>query len=194
MAKVTTESKTLIYPMPTLLIGANVGDQPNFMTAAWSGIVSSVPPMITVGIRPDRHTLKGILQNLTFSVNVPSVDQVREMDYCGIVSGTKTNKAKDCRFILFYGKLHTAPMIEQCPVNLECIVVHTLELGSHTLIVGRIEETYISDDCLTSGEPDVEKIRPLTFVSQRGPVYLTHGEFVAKAFNIGREIIADKSG
>ena len=34
MAKVTIEHKTVVYPMPAFLIGANVDGKPNFMTAA----------------------------------------------------------------------------------------------------------------------------------------------------------------
>jgi len=186
MAKVTVENKTLVYPMPAFLIGAIVDGRPNFMTAAWSGIAGGTPPMITVALQHHR-SLKGIKQNMTFSVNVPSVDQVKETDYCGIVSGSKADKVADCHFKMFYGKLETAPMIEQCPVNLECKVVHILDVGSHELIVGRIEETYISEDCLTDGKPDVNKIKPIIYVTQSSR-YRALGEVVASAYTIGREL------
>ncbi len=188
MAKVTMDNKTLVYPMPAFLIGANVDGKPNFMTAAWSGIAGSTPPMITVALRHTRYTLKGIKQNMTFSVNVPSVDMVKETDYCGIESGTKADKVEVCQFKVFYGKLDTTPLIEQCPINLECKALHILDVGSHTLIVGRIEETYISEDCLTNGEPDVDKIKPLIYIAQPGRRYQTLGEVVANAYSIGREL------
>src|SRR3972149_648562 len=181
MAKVTVENKTLVFPMPAFLIGANVDGKPNFMTAAWSGIAGSTPPMITVALQHHRHTLKGMKQNMTFSVNVPSVDLVKETDYCGVVSGSKTDKVADCRFKVFYGKLTTAPMIEQYPVNLECKVMHILDLGSHELVVGRIEETYISEECLTDGKPDVAKIKPIAYVGRR---YVALGEVVGGAFTV----------
>ena len=62
------------------------------------------PPTISVAIRHGRYTLKGIRQNMTFSVNVPSVDLVKETDYCGLVSGSKVNKVEACQFNVFYGK------------------------------------------------------------------------------------------
>lgn len=181
MAKVTVENKTLVYPMPAFIIGANVDGKPNFMTAAWSGIAGSTPPMITVALQHHRYTLKGMKQNMTFTVNVPSTSQVKETDYCGVVSGSKTDKVAACHFKVFYGKLETAPLIEQCPVNLECKVMHILDLGSHELVVGRIEETYISDDCLTDGKPDVNKIKPLVYAGRR---YLALGEAVGNAFTV----------
>ncbi len=190
MSKILMGPQTLTYPMPALLVGANVDDEPNFMTVAWSGIANGTPPMITVGIRHNRFTYKGIRQNLTFSVNVPSSDMVRETDYCGIISGSKVNKVKVCQFKVFYGKLENAPLIERCPVNLECKVVHILDLGSHSLVVGRIEETHISESCLTDGKPDVNKINPLIYVTSPASHYQVLGEVVAKAFSIGEELKA----
>jgi flavin reductase (DIM6/NTAB) family NADH-FMN oxidoreductase RutF len=188
MSKITLENKTTVYPMPAFIIGATVDGKPNFMTAAWSGIAGSVPPMITVAIRHSRHTLKGILQNQAFSVNVPSAAQARETDYCGVASGAKTDKVADCDFKVFSGKLKSAPMIEQCPVNLECAVAHMLNVGSHMLIVGEIKETYISDDCLTDGRPDADKINPLIFIGGPDGKYRRLGISVASAFSVGTEI------
>lgn len=177
--------KTWIYPMPAILIGANVDDKANFMTAAWCGVASSEPPMISVGIRPSRYTFKGIRQNMTFSANVPSSDLTRETDYCGIASGSKVDKVADCHFDVFYGKLGNAPLIEQCPVNLECSVVHILELGSHWLVIGRVEETHVSEDYLSEGRPDVDKIKPIIFAPDPARRYRGFGEDLGKAFGIG---------
>ena len=192
MSKTTFGPQTLLYPTPALLIGANVNGKPNFMTAAWAGIANSEPPMISVAIRHVRHTLKGIKQNMTFSVNIPSADMVTETDYCGITPGTKADKAKDCNFEVFYGKLETAPLIEQCPVNLECKVAHMLELGSHMLIIGKIEETHVSESCITDGRADVSKIKPLIFTMSPVSQYQALGEVIGKAFSIGKELRAKK--
>ena len=190
MGKILMGPQTLIYPMPSLLVGANIDDKPNFMTVAWGGIANGEPPMISVAIRHNRYTHQGISQNLTFSVNVPSTDLVRETDYCGIKSGAKVNKVKDCQFNVFYGKLNNAPLIEQCPINHECKVMYILNLGSHSLIIGRIEETHISESCLTDGKPDVNKIRPFVFTREPDSQYQAFGEVVAKAFSIGQELKA----
>jgi len=190
MNKTSIGPRTLIYPMPALLVGALVDGKPNFMTAAWGGIANSEPPMISVAIRHGRYTRKGITENLTFSVNIPSVDMVKAVDYCGITSGAKVDKVKACQFKVFYGKLDNAPLVEQCPVNLECRVVHILDLGSHSLIVGRIEETHVTQSCLTNGEPDVNKVKPLIYITQPASQYQALGEIVAKAFSVGEELKA----
>lgn len=188
MPKVQLGPQTLAYPMPTFLVGANVDEKPNFMAVAWGGICNHVPPMISVAVRHQRYTNKGIKHNKTFSVNIPSVDLVREADYCGINSGAKVDKVKACGFKVFYGKLNTAPMIEQCPLNLECSLAQVIDLGTHDLIIGKIEETHISDNCLTDGKPDAAKIRPLIYIPGDPSHYRALGEFIARAFSVGKEI------
>ncbi len=189
MGKIMMGPKMLPYPRPTFLIGTTVDGKPNFMTAAAVGAANVEPPMISVAIRRNRYTQRGIRQNMTFSVNVPSTDLVRETDYCGLVSGSEVNKAEVCQFNVFYGKLNNAPLIEQCPINIECKVVHVLDLGSHSLFVGRIEEAHISEDCLTDGKPDVNKIKPLIYTADSERQYRAFGQVLAKAYSIGGELI-----
>jgi flavin reductase (DIM6/NTAB) family NADH-FMN oxidoreductase RutF len=175
----------LIWPHPTVLVGANIDSQPDFATVAWTGVAAHNPPTVTIGLQPQRYSLKGIYQNRTFSVNVPSADMVKETDYCGLVSGKDTDKVGDCKFNIFYGNLNTAPLIEQCPINMECEVVHLLDLGSHILVVGKVIETYFTEDCLTDGKPDIQKVNPFVFGFGG---YYSIGEAFAEPFKVGWEI------
>jgi flavin reductase (DIM6/NTAB) family NADH-FMN oxidoreductase RutF len=94
---------------------------------------------------------------------------------------------KICKFKVFYGNLKTAPLIEQCPVNLECRVMHILNLGSHSFIIGEVKGTYVSEDCLTNGKPDVKKIKPIIFNLELSEYY-AFGDVIAKAYSIGKEL------
>lgn len=190
MVKILMGPQMVLGTRPVFLVGANVDDKPNFMAVGACGVANLEPPMISVAIRHGRYTLKGIRQNMTFSVNVPPVDLVKETDYCGLVSGSKVNKVEACQFNVFYGKLNNAPLIGQCPVNLECGVVHVLNLGSHSLIVGRIEETHISENCLTDGKPDANKIKPFISAPEPDSKYLALGQIIAESHSIGRELQA----
>ena len=185
MTKKKVGPQPMVWPHPTTLVGANVDGKPDFAAVAWTGVAASNPASVTIALQPHRYSLKGIYENRSFSLNIPSVDLVKETDYCGLVSGKDTDKVKDCKFKVFYGGLKTAPLIEECPINLECEVTQILDLGSHHLIVGKVAETYISEDCLTDGKPDIEKVKPFIF----GPMkYYTVGETFADAFKVGWEI------
>jgi flavin reductase (DIM6/NTAB) family NADH-FMN oxidoreductase RutF len=151
MKKIKIGAKTVLYPMPAVLIGGMFKKKVNFMTAAWCSIVAQSPPAISVAIHKDRHTLKGIEENKTFSVNIPNRKIVKEVDFCGTHTGSKHDKSK--MFTLFYGKLNTAPMIKECHINIECSLIKNIEIGSHILVIGEIAETYIDEDCLTNNKP-----------------------------------------
>jgi flavin reductase (DIM6/NTAB) family NADH-FMN oxidoreductase RutF len=189
MKKTAIGPTTLLYPKPALLIGANVDGKPNFMTVAWGGIVNQTPPMLSVSIRRARYTFRGIEKNQTFSVNIPSEDMATETDYCGIVSGKKYDKVAVCDFSVFYGKLKTAPLIDKCPVNLECSLAQIVELKTHVLCIGQIEEIHVSEECLTNGKPDVEKVRPLIFSSGSEYAYFGLGTKLAPGFKVGKKLV-----
>ncbi|MBW1689472.1 MAG: flavin reductase family protein [Deltaproteobacteria bacterium] len=184
MEKTTLGPQALLYPMPAALIGAQVDGKPNYMTAAWCAIAALKPPSVAVAIRRSRYTLKGVREQGTFSVNVPSSTMAKEADYCGLYSGKNRDKSR--LFTAFYGELKTAPLITECPLNLECKAIHFLDLGSHTLVVGEIMQTYISGDCLTDGNVDPGRIDPLIFISGASK-YHRLGDEIAPAFAIGKD-------
>jgi flavin reductase (DIM6/NTAB) family NADH-FMN oxidoreductase RutF len=194
MAKIIMETGKGTVPIlpacPTVLVGAMVEGRVDFATVAWTGVAASVPPTICIALQHHRHSLKGIRQNMSFSVNIPSTELVKETDYCGIVSGSKSDKAADCLFTVFYGKSSSAPLIQQCPINHVCEVVQILNLGSHELVVGRIVETHISEECLTGDRPDALKIKPFLFANGK---YFSLGEYQADAFRSGSSINKDKT-
>lgn len=175
----------ILSAYPVVLVGAYVDGKADFTTVAWTGVAASNPPTISVALQHHRHVLQGIRHHMAFSVNIPSADIVKEADYCGLVSGAKTDKARDCRFDVFHGKLDNAPLIEQCPINHVCQVVQILDLGSHELVIGRIIETYVSEECTTDGRPDAMKTKPLTYV---GGKYRILGEVIGNSFDVGKSV------
>lgn len=183
MEKLKLGTQTLLYPMPTVLVGSMINHVPNFMTVAWCNIVSYKPPALAIAVQKSRYTLEGIKEEGVFSVNVPSTDLVERVDYCGIYSGKKKDKSHI--FEIFYGSLKNAPLIQECPVNMECKKINNLVIGSHVLIIGEIIETYVNRSCLINGVVDIHKIDPIIYtISDKN--YYQVGKFIAKAFNIGK--------
>ena len=94
MEKVKLGPQTMLYPMPAVLVGAKVDEKPNFMTAAWCGIAAHSPPALSVALQKVRYTLRGIKEQGTFSINIPSADMAKKADFCGIYSGKKRDKSQ----------------------------------------------------------------------------------------------------
>jgi len=186
--KTTIGAQTCLYPMPTTLVGANVNGKPNYITIAHAGLMSA--GCIALSINKVRYTNAGIKENESFSVNIPSVEMVKETDYCGLVSGKDVDKAE--LFETFYGKLGTAPMIQECPINMECRLIQTIDFPKHYGFIGEIVETYCDEQCLTEGVVDFSKVQPILLV-RNDQSYWKLGDRFAKAWDVGKQLEVQKS-
>ena len=189
MDKINLGSTIPAYPMPVSLVGAHVDDKPNFLAVAWFTMVSYKPPRIAIALGKGHYTNPGIKENKAFSVCLPSEDMMEVTDYCGIVSGKKTDKSG--LFDLFYGELKTAPLIRDCPLSMGCKLVDIVESGLNEIFIGEIIGTYTEERFLTDGKMDFRKMRPL-ILSQPDTSYWCLGEPVAKAWNIGKRYKAKR--
>ena len=182
MEKITIGPMPYMSVMPTVLVGSNVEGKANYMTAAWATVACLSPPMVCVALNKIRYTVKGIEENQTFSLNVPTNQQMIETDHCGIVSGSKNDKSGVFRS--FYGTLKTAPLAHECPVNIECRLFKSVLCGSHLLYIGEIVEIHAEKSCLTDGKPDITKIHPIVYAQS---TYYDVGGEVGKAFSDGKK-------
>ena len=181
--KVKLGIKNCLYPMPTTLVGALVNGKPNYVTIAHVGIMDLTS--VSLGMNTSHYTNQGIKENKTFSINIPSTKMVKETDYCGLNSGKNEDKAH--LFKTFYGTLETAPMIEECAINMECQLVKTVDFSNHDIFICRIAETYCYESVLTDGNVDFDKLQPILFVMNEGS-YRKIGGKIAKAWDIGKEL------
>lgn len=175
--------RNCLYPLPTTLVGATVNGKPNFITIAHVGIVT--PGSVSLGMGKTHYTNAGIRENQVFSVNIPSEDLLEKTDCCGLVSGRDTDKAS--LFNVFYGELEKAPMIEECPINMECRLLHTVELSTHDLFIGEITATHCDEEIINDGVVDFSRVKPLLFVmNDRG--FWRMGARLASAWSAGMEL------
>jgi hypothetical protein len=101
----------------------------------------------------------------------------------------KTDKSEI--FDLFYGELKTAPLINDCPLCMECKLVEIVESGANEIFIGEIVGTYTEEGFLTDGKLDFRKMIPL-ILSQPDTSYWRLGEQVASAWNIGKKYKAKR--
>lgn len=184
MEKMKIGSNVFI-PMPVTILGVNIEGKANFMALGWVSRLNAVPPFIGAAINKFHYSSEGIGENKTFSINIPSKEMMKETDYCGLVSGRETDKSKI--FKVFYGELETAPMIEECPITMECKLVEIYDMPSNELVIGEIVEAYIGKEYLSNDAPDIKKINPL-FLTMPDNNYWVVGENVGEAWESGKKL------
>lgn len=167
-----------LSPLSVVLVGSLVNGHPNYL------VIGYISPFdfgryIFFSLYKKRYTRIGIRENRTFSVNVPSEDLLPETKVCGSRSGRDFDKG--LLFETFYGELKTAPMIHQCPINIECEVAEILDYGPNEGIIGKVIKSYADSRCITDGKLDWRKVHPIIWATGGDFNYYRLGE------RIGRE-------
>ncbi|HUV24556.1 MAG TPA: flavin reductase family protein [Methanomassiliicoccales archaeon] len=171
-------------PLPICLVGATNEGKANFNTIAWLTMLSGKPPMMGVVMGGKRYTKDGIRENGTFSVNIPSVEMMKIVDYCGMTSGYRTDKSD--LFKVFHGALETAPMIDECPINIECRFVREIPFPGTDMVVGEIAEVYVSEELSCEGVLDLTKLHLPIFLMPDGP-YHEVGRVLSQAYKVKKK-------
>lgn len=179
-----------LYPMPTTLVGTTVNAKPNFLAVAHVGILNhGTPQYLSIGLHKSHYSNSGIHDNRTFSICLPSEGMMVETDYCGIMTGKKTDKA--ALFEVFYGDLKTAPMIRQCPVNMELKLHDVMDFSTHDIFVGELVQTYADESVIVDGNIDITKLKPLLF-DMASKQYWSLGQPLGKCWNAGKSLKGKK--
>jgi flavin reductase (DIM6/NTAB) family NADH-FMN oxidoreductase RutF len=159
ITKQVWEPGTMLCPVPVVMVSSAAKDgRPNICTVAWAGTVCSEPPMLSISLRSATYSHGLILGSREFVVNVPSARLIRITDYCGVVSGRDVDKFDKTGLTPGPAATVKAPVIMECPVNIECIVRQVLDLGLHTMFVAQITAVQVSEHLVTpSGRLALEK-------------------------------------
>ncbi len=180
----------LVYPAPIWVVGTyDADDKPNAMLAACGGACCMQPPCISVALRPATYSHEAIVARRAFTVSVPSEKFVAQADYLGRASGRKEDKFTVAGLTPVRSELVDAPYVGEFPLVMECRLVHTAELGMHTLFVGEIVDVKAEESVLNeSGSPDMTEIAPLVYdIGTRK--YLGIGDVVGRRGDASAKIV-----
>jgi len=140
---------TFLSPIPAVMLscrGTEPGfDRDNLITIAWAGVINSDPPMISVSIRPERHSYSQIVQSGAFCLNLIGRNLCKATDYCGVKSGRDVDKFKETGLTRLEIEGFPAPAVEEAPAFLCCRVKQRIPLGSHDVFLCAVEQVYVSD-------------------------------------------------
>jgi flavin reductase (DIM6/NTAB) family NADH-FMN oxidoreductase RutF len=142
---------TLLMPVPVVLVSCGGGKSPyapNIITVAWAGTICSDPAMLSISVRQERYSHEIICRTQEFVVNVPTAQQAKITDWCGMKSGRDVDKFAETRLTPLPATQVKCPIIADCPLNIECKVVKTIPLGTHDMFLGKIVAVSIADSLL----------------------------------------------
>ncbi|MEW6202929.1 MAG: flavin reductase family protein [bacterium] len=165
MGKRAKKPETYLFPVPVVLVTCvDKAGKPNIITIAWTGVVNSEPPMVSVSIRPSRYSYKLVKETGEFVINIPTAEQAFVTDWCGVVSGRDHDKFGTGKLTAEPASVVKAPLIRECPVNLECVVRESRLLGTHEMFIAEVVKAHFDESVLDDkGRLDFEKIHPWAY-------------------------------
>lgn len=179
MARTYWKPGTIIYPLPAVMVSC--GENPeeyNILTIAWTGTINSDPPMCYISVRPERHSYEIIKRNGEFVINLTTEKLAKATDWCGCRSGKKFNKWKEMSLTPAPSKIVKAPIIEESPVNIECVVKDIVELGTHHMFISNVVSVSVDDTYLNENDA-------FSF-SKANPLVYSHGHYFGMGKAIGK--------
>ena len=177
MSKQFWKGSTLLAPVPAALVTCGTLEKPNVLTVGWTGIVCTRPPMTYISVRPERFSHDIILNSGEFVINLTTSAIVKQVDFCGVKSGKDTDKFTACGFHIVQANKVSVPLIDECPVSLECKVTESKLLGSHTMFLAEIVGVDTDDKYIDSkGKLNLQ---------QCGLTAYAHGEYFALGRKLG---------
>lgn len=179
MAFTQMKPGTLLSPTAVVMVTcASEQHKANIITLGWVGTVNSNPPMVSISIRPERLSHEIVTESGEFVVNLVSRELLKACDYCGVKSGRDMDKFAACGLTPeAVPALGCAPAIAQSPLTLACRVNRRLDLGTHTMFIADIVETYAAPSLMDGkGKLDLHKADLVAYC---------HGDYTALSEPIG---------
>lgn len=175
MSKIQWKSGTLLSPVPVVIV--SLGSlQPNLITIAWTGIISSDPPKTYISVRPERYSYNLIKESGEFVINLVTKDMTFAADYCGVKTGKAIDKFKAVKLTKEPANIVSCPMISESPLSIECKITDIIPLGSHDMMLADIVAVNVEEKLLnSSGRLNLDKANLICY---------NHGEY----FELGKKI------
>ncbi len=156
---------TYACPTPVWCVGTyDAAGKANVMTVIRAGICCSTPPHLTISVKKSAYSYQALLQRQCYTVSLPSVKYLREVDYFGLVSGRNVDKFATSGLTATRSEQVDAPYVAEFPVIFACQVRHVVDIGGHVQFVGEIVAIKADEDIINAGGlPDIAKVAPLIY-------------------------------
>jgi flavin reductase (DIM6/NTAB) family NADH-FMN oxidoreductase RutF len=161
-----SDYKSTFFPVPVVVVSVDTPKGPNLITLGWSGVLNSEPLIVGISVRPSRYSNEFLHKEMKFGLNIPQESQAFGVDYCGVVSGRDVDKFAELKWHHFSSNILRVPLIDEFPVNAECLVKDVINLGTHELFLAEVKGIYVDKQYLDQNRIDWAKAKGLTYASK----------------------------
>jgi len=180
MSKQQWKPGTMIYPLPAVMVSCGAApEEYNIITISWTGTINTNPPMCYISVRPERHSYEIIKRNGDFVINLTTKKLVKATDWCGVKSGKVLNKFEAMHLTMAKAQRVKSPIIEESPINIECVVKEIMPLGSHDMFISEVVN-------VSADEKYIDKKTGAFKLFEAEPIVYAHGFYYELGKQLGR--------
>ena len=149
MKKTAKNMVLCMQPVPKTLVSCRDKEgRNNALVVGFTANASLDPAMVMVGIAPSRFSHHMVKETGCFVINLPKKGYEKEYNYLGSKSGLDEDKFAAMDIQWTDAKYINAPLLTDCPVNIECSVVESTRPGTHELFIGKVEAVHVDEEYL----------------------------------------------
>jgi len=158
-----------IAPLPVTLITSRLQEdnikKDNIAVVSWVGVCDNSPNLININLSTGKYTGRVIKIMKEFGVCIPTSDYINDVDFCGCTHGDEVDKFKLTKFTPFEALQINVPLIKECPINMECVLVDAMLFETHEMFIGKIVKTHVDERYLDeNGRLDFSRFEILSYI------------------------------
>ena len=146
-----------------LVTSVDEEEAPNIAPKSWVTMVAFAGPVVAFGCNVTHATYRNIVATDEFVVNVLTEPLTERAWALSDVHGSA--RARECGFTLVPAREVGAPVVDECPANLECLLDDVKRYGEEVLIFGRVVAASIEEACVNAPfAAQYERLAPAFFL------------------------------
>ena len=152
------DARISLFPTPVVIVtAANYAGQVGATTIAWTGVLSSRPPVLGVSFLPDSFTRSCIAETREFTINIPDGAALGLVRVCGALTGPVGDLGDSSSTVpgmtLLDADTVRAPLIAECFLNFECRLLSTVQLGLYDCFLGQVLTAHCDEEVYRDDHP-----------------------------------------
>jgi flavin reductase (DIM6/NTAB) family NADH-FMN oxidoreductase RutF len=133
----------LLEPGPVVLLATARNGRPNVMAMSWHTMLEFEPPLVGCVVSNRNFTFATLRATKECVVAIPSAELAPKVVRCGNVSGRSVDKFAAFGLTPVPAAVVAAPLVAECPANLECKVVDTQMVNKYNFFVLEVLRAWI---------------------------------------------------
>ncbi len=150
---------SLVVPRPIAWVASRSADGVgNLAPHSFFTVVCADPPIVAFASIGDKDTLRNVVETGEFTISVAPQTLMGEVNATSARFDADTDEAVALGLTMRPSRVVGPPSVAASPGALECTLHSTVDLGTSTLVLGRVVSIGVDDDVMVDGLPAYDRL------------------------------------